>query len=243
MEGAVCDLVRRRRATFGRRPLAYTGGVALNAVANGRLLAEGIVDDLYLEPAAGDNGIALGCAFYGWLAVLGGTLGHGDAAALADELVATEESRVAERGGLPGWRSSPRSVPERSWCWGAAGYAASRTSGVFEGHPGRSNAHLRAAVDVIGVAERDRVHLCCGEAGQLVVLDAVASCLGDERARLAADRLAGALAADALSGERWSFFESCSFDAPSLFWGRAGVLWALCRITRPDVVPNLLVVE
>jgi len=96
---------------------------------------------------------------------------------------------------------------------------------------------------VIGVAERDRVHLCCGEAGQLVVLDAVASCLGDERARLAADRLAGALAADALSGERWSFFESCSFDAPSLFWGRAGVLWALCRITRPDVVPNLLVVE
>ena len=70
--GAVIELIRSRRAQFGDDlPLAYSGGVALNAVANGTLLAEGVVDRLYVEPAAGDNGIALGCAYYGWLATLG----------------------------------------------------------------------------------------------------------------------------------------------------------------------------
>jgi carbamoyltransferase len=44
--------------------------VALNAVANAFLLNEGIVSDFYIEPAAGDNGLALGCAYYGWLEVL-----------------------------------------------------------------------------------------------------------------------------------------------------------------------------
>ena len=40
-------------------------------MANARLLNENIVNNLYLEPAAGDNGLALGCAFYGWLDYLG----------------------------------------------------------------------------------------------------------------------------------------------------------------------------
>ena len=46
--------------------LALAGGVALNAVANGRLLQEGLVEKLYIQPAAGDNGLAIGCAYYGW---------------------------------------------------------------------------------------------------------------------------------------------------------------------------------
>ncbi len=71
VEIAVEELVRRRRAEFGATPLAYSGGVALNAVANGRLLRHGTVDEFHIEPAAGDNGIALGCAYYGWLTVLG----------------------------------------------------------------------------------------------------------------------------------------------------------------------------
>jgi carbamoyltransferase len=45
--------------------------VALNAVANRRLLKEGPFERLYIQPAAGDNGIAIGCAYYGWLEVLG----------------------------------------------------------------------------------------------------------------------------------------------------------------------------
>lgn len=48
----------------------YAGGVALNAVANHRILAESSIEHLYIQPAAGDNGIAIGCAYYGWLEVL-----------------------------------------------------------------------------------------------------------------------------------------------------------------------------
>lgn len=71
VETAVMKTLRLRQEAFGVKPLAYTGGVALNAVANGKLLREGLVDRLYLEPAAGDNGLALGCAYYGWLQHLG----------------------------------------------------------------------------------------------------------------------------------------------------------------------------
>ena len=50
--------------------IAYAGGVALNAVANRRILTESKFKNIYIQPAAGDNGLALGCAYYGWLEVL-----------------------------------------------------------------------------------------------------------------------------------------------------------------------------
>jgi carbamoyltransferase len=50
--------------------VAYAGGVALNAVANRRILTESKFKNLYIQPAAGDNGISLGCAYFGWLEVL-----------------------------------------------------------------------------------------------------------------------------------------------------------------------------
>src|SRR6202790_5883672 len=40
------------------------GGVALNCTANGRLLQSGIFDDIYVQPAAGDDGTALGAALW-----------------------------------------------------------------------------------------------------------------------------------------------------------------------------------
>ncbi len=46
----------------GCRKLALAGGVALNCVANGKLIKSGIVDDLWIQPAAGDAGGALGAA-------------------------------------------------------------------------------------------------------------------------------------------------------------------------------------
>jgi carbamoyltransferase len=51
------------RATGARR-LALAGGVALNCTANGRLLKSGLFDELYVQPAAGDDGAALGAALY-----------------------------------------------------------------------------------------------------------------------------------------------------------------------------------
>lgn len=71
VEGAVAALFAARLARFPAPRICYTGGVALNAVANARLLDAGIVEHLYIEPAAGDNGLALGCAFHGWMKVLG----------------------------------------------------------------------------------------------------------------------------------------------------------------------------
>jgi carbamoyltransferase len=49
----------------GQSRLCLAGGVALNCVANGRILAEGPFDALFVQPAAGDDGAALGNALLG----------------------------------------------------------------------------------------------------------------------------------------------------------------------------------
>jgi carbamoyltransferase len=51
-----------RRAT-GEKHLCLAGGVALNCVANGKLLRSGLFDDIWIQPAAGDAGGALGAAY------------------------------------------------------------------------------------------------------------------------------------------------------------------------------------
>lgn len=51
-------------AMTGERRLAMAGGVALNCTANGRLLDSGLFDAIYVQPAAGDDGVALGAALY-----------------------------------------------------------------------------------------------------------------------------------------------------------------------------------
>ncbi len=50
----------------GKRYLCMAGGVALNCVANGRLLREGPFEDLWIQPAAGDAGGAVGAALFVW---------------------------------------------------------------------------------------------------------------------------------------------------------------------------------
>lgn len=62
LEEAVLLLARQARRETGARHLVMAGGVALNCVANGKLLREGIFDDLWVQPAAGDAGGALGAA-------------------------------------------------------------------------------------------------------------------------------------------------------------------------------------
>jgi len=64
------DVVMRLGADLhqrtGQRNLVLAGGVALNCVANGRLLREGPFDDIWIQPAAGDAGGALGAATFVW---------------------------------------------------------------------------------------------------------------------------------------------------------------------------------
>jgi carbamoyltransferase len=65
-ERAVVYVATHRVNQWPHANLCYAGGVALNAVANGCLLKNRIVDHLYLQPAAADNGLSIGCAYYGW---------------------------------------------------------------------------------------------------------------------------------------------------------------------------------
>ncbi|NND70234.1 MAG: carbamoyltransferase [Rhodothermales bacterium] len=62
---------RHVRAHTGERNLCLAGGVALNCVANGKILAENIFDKIWIQPAAGDAGGALGAALFGWHQILG----------------------------------------------------------------------------------------------------------------------------------------------------------------------------
>ena len=55
----------------GQKNLCLAGGVALNCVGNGRLLRESAFDNIWIQPAAGDAGGALGAALFVWHQVLG----------------------------------------------------------------------------------------------------------------------------------------------------------------------------
>jgi carbamoyltransferase len=65
-EEVMLRCARHVRAETGMKRLCLAGGVALNAVANGRLLREGPFDDIWIQPAAGDAGGALGVALFIW---------------------------------------------------------------------------------------------------------------------------------------------------------------------------------
>jgi carbamoyltransferase len=70
-EEILLRMARHVHRRTGMRNLVLGGGVALNCVANGRLLREGPFADLWIQPAAGDAGSALGCALDVWHSYLG----------------------------------------------------------------------------------------------------------------------------------------------------------------------------
>jgi carbamoyltransferase len=64
LEEVLVSMARRLRSETGLSRLVLAGGVALNCVANTRVIEEGGFDDAFIQPAAGDNGAALGAALY-----------------------------------------------------------------------------------------------------------------------------------------------------------------------------------
>jgi carbamoyltransferase len=70
-EEIVLRMARHVRAVTGEENLCLAGGVALNCVANGRLLREGPFKDVWIQPAAGDAGGALGAALFTWHQIKG----------------------------------------------------------------------------------------------------------------------------------------------------------------------------
>ena len=71
IEEVVTRLARTVRDETGQDRLCLAGGVALNCVANGRLLRDRVIDDLWVQPAAGDAGGAIGAALSVWHEYLG----------------------------------------------------------------------------------------------------------------------------------------------------------------------------
>ncbi|AIJ22666.1 carbamoyltransferase [Amycolatopsis methanolica] len=64
LEEVLLDLLRWLHTQTGQSRLTMAGGIALNCVANTRLLAEGPFDEIWVQPAAGDAGTALGAALH-----------------------------------------------------------------------------------------------------------------------------------------------------------------------------------
>ncbi len=65
-EEIILLLARKVHAETGADSLCLAGGVALNCVANGRLLREGPFKNIWIQPAAGDAGGSIGCALAYW---------------------------------------------------------------------------------------------------------------------------------------------------------------------------------
>ena len=141
LERRLIEIAAWSRERTGEANLCLAGGVALNAVANGRLLERGIVDRLWVQPAASDAGCALGIPFYIWHRVLGRPrrfvrehaawgpeyavedMRHAAAAAVLEcrrvEDVERETARLLADGRLVGWFQGrmewgPRALGNRS---------------------------------------------------------------------------------------------------------------------------------
>lgn len=65
-EEIMLKMARHVHRETGKKNLCLAGGVALNCVANGRLLREGPFEKIWVQPAAGDAGSAVGAALYAW---------------------------------------------------------------------------------------------------------------------------------------------------------------------------------
>jgi len=72
IEEVVIKIARYVRESTGQRNLCLAGGVALNCVANGKLLREGGFDAVWIQPAAGDAGGSVGAALAAYHMALGG---------------------------------------------------------------------------------------------------------------------------------------------------------------------------
>jgi carbamoyltransferase len=70
-EDVMLNAARHVHRETGLRNLCLAGGVALNCVANGRVLREGPFEQIWIQPAAGDAGGALGAALWVWHQLLG----------------------------------------------------------------------------------------------------------------------------------------------------------------------------
>ena len=116
-EDVVLAMARHARKVTGKTKLCMAGGVALNCVANGKILSAGIFDDLWIQPASGDAGGALGAALGAWYQYHGGERepdGRTDAmngSFLGPEYSSDEIRAFLDQNKIPYTRMEEKEVP------------------------------------------------------------------------------------------------------------------------------------
>ncbi len=122
VERAIIGLARRARETTGCTNICLSGGVALNCVANGELLRANIFDNMWIQPAAGDAGGALGAALLASYQTFGcarpesqNGLDRQAASYLGPRYAAAEVTAFLERHGYPYHRvANSQALAERA---------------------------------------------------------------------------------------------------------------------------------
>jgi len=100
-EDVVVKLARTLKDKTLAKNLCLSGGVALNCVANSKLLEERIFNDVFVQPAANDAGTAIGAAFYIWNQILDKPRSYVfDNASLSAEFSEEEIKEALDRNGL-----------------------------------------------------------------------------------------------------------------------------------------------
>ncbi len=117
-EEVVLRCGRHVHAVTGMKRLCLAGGVALNCVANGRLLREGPFEDIWVQPAAGDAGGAVGAACLAWHDFLGearpAPVGDGMSGACLGPAYSEDEiGEFLARKDIPHEKLDPGSLAER----------------------------------------------------------------------------------------------------------------------------------
>jgi len=116
-EEVMMRMARHVHAETGKKDLCLAGGVALNCVGNGKLLREGPFERIWIQPAAGDAGGALGAALLGWYQYLGNARtadGENDSqkgSYLGPEFGADYIAGYLKRKGIPARQLSEEEIP------------------------------------------------------------------------------------------------------------------------------------
>jgi carbamoyltransferase len=134
-EEIVLRMAGHARTRTGKEYLCLAGGVALNCVANGRILREGIFKDLWIQPAAGDAGGSIGAAMSVWYDVLGNPR-HADGSldAMQGALLGPEFSSDQIKGFLDAQGCSYRELSDEEWAPNIAQLIADeKVVGLFQG--------------------------------------------------------------------------------------------------------------
>ena len=134
-EEAMLRMARHAKKITGLKDLCLAGGVALNCVGNGRILREGVFDRLWIQPASGDAGGALGAALLAWHQYLGNerTVSEGrdsqQGSLLGPSFSDEQISAWLKERGIPHRRLAPGDVAKET----AALLARGQVVGWFQG--------------------------------------------------------------------------------------------------------------